>query len=224
MKTVCFFIISGGNEEQKTWVDLEDACRQRIRKIKSIYSSQFMFYLLKSNPQLDKTVIDEEDGVIYCPGHESKTPGIFNKTIEAFRVAPKADYYIRTNLSSFYIFSTLQETLPSLPTTNLYGGVCTDTFVSGCGFILTPDVMQTIVDNVQHCEPHLHSDDVALGQIVMHCGIPFTPIPRFNYTGNLDQLLNAARSKQYFHLRLKQNCDNRDAEVQLYYSLNELFC
>jgi hypothetical protein len=61
------------------------------------------------------------------------------------------DYIIRTNLSSFYVFSRLFKFLTTLPTEKCYCGVQGQednwTFASGSGFILSPDLVKLLVQH-----------------------------------------------------------------------------
>lgn len=149
-------------------------------------------YFIKANPALPQECIIDGD-VIWARCQENQIPGIMNKTIlalEAFlpRIGTEFDYVLRTNLSSFIVFSRLLDYLKACPRTNFYGGshIGADldpniTVGSGSCFILSPDVAATLVRYKTHFFNNtLCDDDVMIGLFLRARGIKLVVSERCN--------------------------------------------
>lgn len=120
----------------------------------------FDVYFIRGKPDLTTSYEIKNDD-LFVKTEEGYTPGIINKTIlsmEAFLPKLKDyDYVLRTNLSSFYVFSRLLNFINTLPKEKCYCGVPLYipadwypkfgyiNFVSGAGIILSTDLVEMLV-------------------------------------------------------------------------------
>lgn len=146
-------------------------------------------YFMKSDPNLTAPFKIEGD-TIWTQGQETWIPGILNKTIVSMEaMLPRLDefdYIIRTNLSSFYVFPRLFKFLKTLPKEKCYSGVRVPfhhwSFMSGCGFILSPDLVRLLVQHKNQLYNHSTIDDVVIGRFFYDQLVPFTDAPRTDFT------------------------------------------
>ena len=163
-------------------------------------------YFLRADPNLeiDIKVIDD---VIWSKTEESVIPGILNKTILSLEyLAPRLqefDFILRTNLSSFYVIPNLLTFLKTIPKQNCY---CAsgEGFGSGSGYILTPDLIKTILDNKHLLLDSPGDDDVTLGYFLRDLGIRLLPAPRIDFHRLIDWNDNKHKlPADAFHFRVK---------------------
>lgn len=98
------------------------------------------------------------------------------KTLLAFEYLVKHyefDYIIRTNSSSYFDLSRLRRFIASAPRQNLYAGYpgqfYGEDFLSGAAFIMSRDVVTTVVENPDLWNLEL-PDDVAISRLVAESG------------------------------------------------------
>ena len=79
--------------------------------------------------------------------NESYVPGIYQKTLQTMKAYDDYDYYIRTNLSTFFNFEYLCEFLQKYFTLDypLYGGHCFSWGVSGTGIVMNQKARDILV-------------------------------------------------------------------------------
>ena len=170
-----------------------------------------------------------ENNTIYIKGVESYEK-IFYKTQEALKLFDlnKYDYIFRTNLSSFILFRKYKEWLKTLPKEKVYNGsICWYTlyiYASGCGFTITPDVAQMIINYDEESKLSKFIDDVTIGRVCMINGVKVTPAPlnclfsnTFQYeTDQFDEYECA------FHFRTKMGGDRKD-DLEVYKKLLDMY-
>ena len=170
-----------------------------------------------------------EDDIIYIKGVESYEK-IFYKTQEALKLfdLKTYDYIFRTNLSSFIVFSKYKQWLKTLSKENVYNGsICWYTryiYASGCGFTITPDVAQMIIDYDEESQLSKFIDDVTIGKICMMNNVKITSAPlncifpnTFQYETNQFDEYECA-----FHFRTKMGGDRKE-DVKLFKELLEMY-
>jgi hypothetical protein len=111
------------------------------------------------------TDYDPKCDLIYNDIMDESQPINMEKSIKAMESIDSLytyDFFIRTNLSTFWDFDKLQLHLNELPTSNCYSGYSHTTFVSGTDIIVTPDIIKNIVQNEKKIKYDI-VDDVALG-------------------------------------------------------------
>ena len=169
-------------------------------------SSHVETYFIRGNPDLSTQVELVED-VLWSRTEEGLVPGILNKTILSMEYflprLHKFDYVLRTNLSSFYVIPKLLEFLTTLPKTGVY---CAsgEGFGSGCGYILSPDVVRLIVQNKKKLFNKDGNDDVVLGEFLKDKQVSLLPAPRTDLL-SLEEWLKYKNhiNPKDFHFRVK---------------------
>lgn len=149
---------------------------------------------------------------IHIPGDESFVPGTHVKTIAAFRYILKTerfDYLLRPNISSAFNFEKLKEWMIGKPFTNHGFGVWNcNSFLSGCGYMLTRDLVERFVAWDSPVRPVLVDDmmlrDFMYDQRVPHVG--------WN-VDNLGCTVPNIMSQTVFHFRFMTNRDDRTQDI-----------
>ena len=135
-------------------------------------------YFIEYHETLDKII---HGNIFYTKGVESYHPGCRDKTIEAldyFMNRDPYDYIIRTNLSSLWNFRALLNYLPTLPKEKVYAGIigkykhAENFYISGSGFIMSPDVAQLLLAHRAQCNETNIVDDVDIGNVLTKLGVP----------------------------------------------------
>ena len=183
-------------------------------------------YFIESK-DVEKSCI--EDDIIYIKAVESYEK-IFYKTQEALKLfdLKTYDYIFRTNLSSFIVFSKYKQWLKTLSKENVYNGsICWYTryiYASGCGFTITPDVAQMIINYDEESQLSKFIDDVTIGKICMMNNVKITSAPlncifpnTFQYETNQFDDYECA-----FHFRTKMGGDRKE-DVKLFKELLEMY-
>ena len=207
-------------------------------------------YFMKSDKKLPKNFILTEDE-IWTKTKDCFVPGVLNKTILSFeamlpRIRKEFDYVLRTNLSSFYVFPRLLKFMETLPQKRCYCAVkarASDIpFGAGAGFILSPDMVELLVQNKNRLlNSDWHADDVVIGDFFFKNGIDIIPSARLDFLsrekwetqqgGYLDSVpypeyrFVKGIPDEVFHFRLKQDDDTkRDSdELFIYQALIKQF-
>ena len=148
-------------------------------------------YMVVSNPNIDKVQLLAEERVLVTPGKDSVIPGILHATIDGLKYVyaknlpgSKAPYILRTNLSSFWVFKAILEWLNTQPKTQFYAGKPFKwdyvVYGSGCGFFMSRDATQILLDNEHTLHVDLY-DDVAIGQVLQAQKVPLVPLKWCDY-------------------------------------------
>lgn len=148
-------------------------------------------YFLRADPQLNMPYKIEGNTVWIKTdeGGSSANASIINKTVLAMEFfAPRLSefrYVLRTNLSSFYVFSRLLKYTKMLPRTRCY---CASRsfpelpFGSGSGFLLSPDLVREIIRNKNKFLNRVdHPDDILIGEFFKKKKIPLLPHARCDF-------------------------------------------
>lgn len=157
---------------------------------------------------------------VFIKGVESQHPGCKTKTFACFDYFLNKikdisnnclyDYIIRTNMSSLWNFNALINYLKTLPTKNVYSGAigyCTVNnvyFASGSGMIMTPDIVQLIINNKTLADECNYQDDVDIGFILKKLGIHITHNSRTDIY-SMDMFNNYTYDNNVYHYRIKWN-------------------
>jgi hypothetical protein len=146
------------------------------------------YYFIQYKPDTDPIWVNNVnnhkfvDDFLYLKGNESFIPGILDKTIHAMRLfnLDNYDFFIRTNLSSFFILDKFISFLESLPRKELYCSPALSWsltedgkqyYGSGCLIILSMDCAKFLCrDNCilnGRCETY---DDIVIGRELWYIG------------------------------------------------------
>jgi hypothetical protein len=167
-------------------------------------------YFIKGDPSLATNFVIKDD-IIWLKTDESLIPGILNKTLLAMEAfLPRLhqfNFLLRTNLSSFYVFPTLLQFLINCPQKNFYCGVAGCNFISGAGFLLSPDLVELLVKNKNLLMNNTFDlDDVVIGNFLVNNGIHLTPHNRITFD-TINDWLSIKNHLPYdvFQFRIKTN-------------------
>jgi hypothetical protein len=169
---------------------------QDMQKIWKLYMNSnpnhIEAYFLKADPNLPKTV-ERRGDTIWTKTSEVIIPGCMNKTIMAMKyLMPKMnefDYVVRTNLSTFFIFPKLMALLENLPRKNCYYGKAlgVPSYASGAGIILSSDLVQLMVENMNELwDKHPIIDDILVSQFLAKYGIELIEYKKELYFSSLE--------------------------------------
>ncbi len=144
------------SDNDKTFVQMYEVLSEYYKGLSDVTT-----YFYKYNENISDNIEIIGD-IINIKGRESYTPGILNKTIDAFMLFKnngeyeKYDYIIRSNISSIVNFSLLSEQLELNPveyygSTNV-GYIEIDKknipFASGTNIIMSKKGYMTLLDNI----------------------------------------------------------------------------
>lgn len=162
----------------------------------------------------DSDVIKLDGDRLFLPTQET-FHNIGYKTIEAFKyVKSNYDfkYVFRTNISSYVDIELLLDYLKDKPEKSFYNGIVGQhnniLFSSGCGYFLSSDVLDVIIDNENKWD-HSLIDDVSLGLLLNNLGVrPYGGSIRYDVLSN-----NQIISPNFYHYRVKEVNGNRINDV-----------
>jgi hypothetical protein len=179
-----------------------------------------------------------KDNVIMCPFGESYA-NIGHKTLCAFEhlLQFDFDFIFRPNSSSFVNKERLVELSQTFPTKNFYagtpihflgGGIKEEDTINaptkcahGCGFILSRDLVELIVNNKDKWK-HYMVDDMALCRFMKDFNIELTELDKIflniDDSGNLNldgQILSDEEIKKYHHIRTQSTNFDRKKNVEI---------
>lgn len=188
-------------------------------------------YFIEADPLLKENFLVTGD-ILWSKTVESTIPGILNKTILSLEACvPRLhefDYVLRTNLSSFYVFDRLLNFLKNCTKERFYCGVCFPDFVSGAGYLLSPDLVELLVKNMHiFLNNNSSYDDVLVGQFMMTNHVRLTPHKRMDFLNIKEwEIKKNHIPKDIFQFRIKTN--NRPVHdpfimsqlIQMFYSHN----
>lgn len=157
------------------------------------------------------------------------------KTIRAFEILLQNnnfDYIFRTNSSSYVNIERLVEYLDDKPLDNFYHGIIGHhgdiNFASGCGYFISKDVVEKVVENKDNW-PHQIIDDVAIAFLLRSIGIYPTLAPRLDIDSIIDddyyvmgKKLEKSLIDKNFHFRCKTGGD-RTGEIKIMNKLKNKF-
>lgn len=196
---VLMLIISSNSEEvyaehRKVWLSYMNSKKE----------IECYFIQYRDGPQ------EIEGNTFWLNGQES-FPAILSKTLDSLDYFLKKDSYdfiVRTNMSSLWNFNALLKHLESLPRKKLYNGIPMHyhniKYVSGCGFIISPDVAKIIIYNRTIAEQIKIIDDVDIGGLLGHFGIKILKGTRCDIISS--EIFNSFTfDTNIYHYRFKQD-------------------
>jgi hypothetical protein len=187
----------------------------------------FFVYGKLSEPLLD---LDSSDIIIDVP---ESYPVYIKKTIEAMKIIHASmtyDFFIRTNLTTFWDFKNLHLHLNNLPTSRCYSGdgplpnTNKGYYLSGTDTIVTPEMIQSIITN-EHLVDFKLVEDAAMGKYFNGVlGVPMLKnrICFFEDITTIDEdeditKINKAMSEYKHHYIVKTPYINREIKDMLIY-------
>jgi hypothetical protein len=194
----------------------------------------FFVYGQLSEPLND---YDSESDIVFDDIPESY-PVLIKKTIEAMKHIDSIityDYFIRTNLSTFWNFKNLHVHLDELPKNNCYSGDgplgipgTNVYYLSGTDTIVTPEMIKSIITNTHLVDYNL-VEDAAMGVYFHYAlGAPLLPnricffedINSIQEHEIIDNRIISAIHDKKDHYRVKTLNNNREEiDLFIYYRL-----
>jgi hypothetical protein len=171
---------------------------------------------LKAHPNLrGDDFVHENTIYIGCP---ETLEDVYEKQMRAYTLLlpclKEYAFVFRTNLSSHLDIPMYLAYCSTLPRTKVYRGVigmhCETPFASGCGYTITPDLIQRLV---QENPPEVFLDDVSIGCAIANWGISAVPASREDYAPSGWIRHIATTAEPLFHRRVKT--DNREDDVRV---------
>jgi hypothetical protein len=177
--------------------NLYPALMRQWRRYMNLNSNIKSFFIeMKSELNVDHIITDDS---IILKGNESYVPGIYEKTLRAIKICLElpefnhVNYFIRTNISSFWIWDRLLKFIESLPTENYAGsGLVMENrdrlwnSPHGSNMILTRDVVKILINNYNH-EYRKEADDIAIGGILNLYSIKVNKYPWYVISDHISQ-------------------------------------
>lgn len=167
---------------------------KELRTLWKLYmnlNSSIRCYFLYGHEHLD-TQVKEEENSLTVNIKDSLQPGIFEKTSLALNYLlekyPNTDYFIRTNISSFWVWDMLLQYLQNKPTQHYISSSNKD-FPTGCGMIMTKDIATLWANNYNSHFKNIYLDDVAFGHILMTNNIQISIGFRYDIFNSLYNML-----------------------------------
>ena len=178
---------------------------------------------------------DETSDIILSDIPDNGFPVLIGKTICAMKQIHEKlsyDFFIRTNLSTFWDFEKLHLHLNDLPTSNCYSGdgplgnggyLSTGYYLSGTDTIVTPEMIDSITKNT-HLVDYNHVEDGAMGKYFNGIlGAPMLPnricffedIHSINEFDKIQNRILEAKTNNKDHYRVKTLRGNR-VEIDLF--------
>ena len=170
---LCILVIASHGREYDELIRLWRAIK---------YPDWVKLYFVFADPDAPDMLSVRGDTIL-VRGKECICPGILYKTRAAMEYLLKHeefDYLIRSNLSSFFNVEGVLKFLKNMPRTNaMFGQLMFERFLSGSGYIMTPDVIQQFLDwdFSEEVNPMRMYDDDIVGTFMM-----LHNIPRFTWT------------------------------------------
>ena len=178
------------SDNDKTYVQMYEVLSEYYKRLSDVTT-----YFYKYNENISDNIEIIGD-IINIKGRESYTPGILNKTIDAFMLFKnngeyeKYDYIIRSNISSIVNFSLLSEQLELNPveyygSTNV-GYIEIDKknipFASGTNIIMSKKGYMTLLDNINLLNRAL-IDDISIAVFFHKLNIKITKVDKAGENG-----------------------------------------
>jgi len=198
-------------------------------------------YFVIQHQELFENILDTymlSNDTLYLKGYENGIPSIYEKSCFAISllmtIHKDIDYVVRTNLSSFWIWSRLISFLQDKPRHHYVLGHVNKYkkhvyYPSGCGFVMSTDVALKLSQQFDHPIKYQVPDDVAFGIILnsLNIALHHNPYLAFskplhtNILTNIEQYLIPTIPENVFHLRVRHGDDvyRRTIEPIIYYHL-----
>lgn len=188
--------------QKRTWDSVD------VKDVDTIY-----FY---SHPE--RSFQDGKNLYVQCSGEHGMEHWRMKKALDwIYDSNVYYDFIFRTNASSYVNKQLLKEFLQDKPMEKFYSGINGGGFASGCGFVMTNDIVNIIRN--QYDDYPSDSEDCLLGVYCQRNGIEVTPgAQRYDWWWN-----DRNKFPDVYHYRCKSNDDNRDKDIEAFDKLFKHF-
>jgi hypothetical protein len=170
---IAILIIS--SEEKERWVFEKSIWKQYMNSNKDIDC-----FFVETDLSLPSKAVKLSKNLIQVGCEDGVMKGIFRKTILALQhLENKYDFYIRTNLSTFWRFNLLIQSLRSIsPKEIFYGGWAWKDYIAGFAIILNKKACSLLVkDGIKHYDKAGRDDRLIAGILCNSASAPcHTPL------------------------------------------------
>jgi hypothetical protein len=155
------------------------------------------FFIMLDNKISEEYILTGD--TIIMKGYESNVPGIYQKTLRAMKICLEkkeyndVKYFIRTNISSFWIWDRLLKFLKDVPTNNYAGTGHIMIKIdrnwdspTGSNMILSRDIVKLLINHYDYADAKNVADDVAIGGVLNKCSVLLKKYPWFVCIDALD--------------------------------------
>ena len=160
-------------------------CRKVWKAYMKMDPSIKVFFVYGNISEEDKLDDYDKESDIIFPDIPEGWPIFITKTFHAMKLIHQTymyDFFIRTNLSTFWDFKNLHLHLNDLPTKNCYSGDgplpgynSDGYYLSGTDTIVTPEMIDSMIRNENHIDFNL-VEDAAMGKYFhKFLGVPMLP-------------------------------------------------
>lgn len=159
----------------------------------------------------EKTFYEGKNLYVKCSGEHGMEHWRMKLALDQiFDTFANYDFIFRTNASSYVNKELLKEFLKDKPREKYYCGINGGGFASGCGFIMTYDLVQVIKENFS--DYPTDSEDCYCGVIMQRSGIEVSPgAQRYDWWWN-----DRNKYPDVYHYRCKSNDENRDKDIEAF--------
>ena len=209
---VLFLVIASPGEDydrmKSTWIRHWENAPESLR-------SQSSLRFLYGNSKIASSVPSRYDAT-YASVPESVVPGGLDKTMiafaEALRENDRFDIFVRSNLSSVYLWDKLETFLGdfSMSDAEVAGFSDDRSHFSGCNIIFKRGAVRSLVNNDGELDRSDY-DDVAMSKYLLASGFAHSFVPRLDIIDEGILLKNAAHDEFFFHVRFKTTNRKTDA-------------
>ena len=137
--------------------------------------------------------LDLDNNILTVYGHHAygKNNSALSLLIAALKIIPyhfTYDYIVRATTSSFWVYERLHKMLLDLPKTGVFKGTRSfqhttqtpnEPHVSGCGWIMSKDIGELMVENQQRLTEQDWFDDLVISKFLTDKGIQLLDTPEF---------------------------------------------
>lgn len=191
------------------------------------HSPRLLNLVLRRNQQFEYKISQDDKEIV------TTVPDLYSligmKTIEAFTASIQNldfDYIYRTNVSSYVDLTQLNEFIRNKPRSGYYAGAIGAhqgiKFASGCGYFLSRDVVNKVLENRDLWDHNL-IDDVSLGKLLTkELNIEVQGVERIDLdTINFSMVQIKSKSQSVFHYRCKAT--DPKVTIQIMKSVHKIF-
>ena len=156
----------------------------------------------------------------------------YANALHAVRKTFLSDFILTTTLGSYWVMPRLKEILERAPRSRLYFGRgwthYTFPFISGSGILMTPDVVDMLIDARDEMCNISEPNDVVVGSYLARMGVPSIFYSAwmdfdFNTLENLDKMIRESDERGIVQYRIKNYVDRVKYDIPMLERLSDYY-